>query len=179
MIHLKDFDKFSQSIGMDESIETNEGIGSFGKKVLAGAAIGASLLGNPLQSCSPGEDIESVMKERNVDPKDGFEIDGKLFLIYNNPEGKNYYINSQQTIKTNVQGNIYLQYNPKNDFIKVDGGEFKILSIDRDSVTYEDGDSTYVIEFNQGCVYDGISTKVKFNKYKSGEKYKLFDQYVF
>jgi hypothetical protein len=174
MKYLNDFNKFTQSE------ETNEGLRNFGKKAIIGAAMGASLLGNPFQSCTPDDDnIENVVKQKHINPEKGFLINANLVLKYYNPGNENYIINSQQFINTAVQGNISLNYQPNNDYLTIDGQDFEVLEVDQESISYKDGDLIYILEFNEGYIYDGTSTRVKFDKYKEGERYKAFDQYAF
>ena len=106
-------------------------------------------------------------------------INAELVLKYYNPGGENYFINHQQFINTAVQGNISLNYQPNNDYITIDGQDFEVLEVDQESISYKDGDLTYILEFNEGYIYNGTSTRVKFDKYKEGERYKSFDQYAF
>jgi hypothetical protein len=173
MKHLKDFNKFTQGE------ETNEGLASFGKKAIAGAAMGACLLGNPFQSCTPDDNIEMVVNQKHINPERGFQINADLVLKYYNPGNENYIINHQQFINTNVQGAINLKYQPNNNFITIDGQDFEVLEVDQESISYKDGDTTYILEFNKGYIYNGETTRVKFDKYKEGERYKAFDQYAF
>jgi len=173
MKHLKDFNGFSQGE------ETNESILDFGKKAIAGAAMGVCLLGSPFQSCTPDDNIENVVNQKHINPEKGFMINAELVLKYYNPGGENYFINSQQFINTNVQGNIDLRYQPGNDYITIDGQDFEVLEVDQESISYKDGNLTYILEFNKGYIYDGVTTRVKFDKYKEGERYKSFDVYAF
>lgn len=173
MKYLNDFNKFTQSE------ETNEGLANFGKKAIIGAAMGACLLGSPFQSCTPDDNIENVVKQKHINPEKGFVINAELVLKYYNPGNENYIINSQQFINTAVQGNISLNYQPNNDYITIDGQDFEVLEVDQESISYKDGDLTYILEFNEGYIYNGTSTRVKFDKYKEGERYKSFDQYAF
>ena len=54
-----------------------------------------------------------------------------------------------------------------------------LIEVDQESISYKDGNLIYILEFNKGYIYNGTSTRVKFDKYKEGERYQAFDQYAF
>jgi len=130
------------------------------KKVLGIFAIALSLV-----SCS-AEEIEM----RTTNPHLGVDVVGtKEMTVLNQNNGVIATDNVQKTIK----------YNPKENTLSIDNKAYTVTEVTHYTISYLNESKTYVIEFNTGYIFDGGSTRTKFDMYQKDMKKQYYEVYTY
>ena len=130
------------------------------KKVIGLFAIALSLV-----SCT-AEPIEM----RTTNPNLGVDVVGtKEMTVLNENKGVIATDKVQKTIK----------YNPKENTLLIDGKAYTVTDVTNYTISYLNDSKTFVIEFNTGYIFDGGSTKTKFDMYQENMKKQYYEVYTY
>jgi len=128
------------------------------------------LLAIVVSSCSN----EPIGTMRTINPSEGFNETGKKIMIVEfTPQG------GANVHKPFEPETISIKFNPSNNKLLIDNQECRVIESTDYTITYEQYDMVYVIEFNAGYIYQDGKTKTKFKVYQYGNKKKEYIVYTY